>query len=90
MAKDYHPLEDKCKWPWGDHRPLWVVMLTQVRPDFWTEPGPIPVCNIGQQYKVRCNRLGAVTAITSYGELGLKPDEFEVIAWEPLTGQENR
>jgi hypothetical protein len=90
MAKDYTRQADPFKWPWGDRRPLVVVMLTQVRPDFWNRPGPIPVCNIGQQYKVHCNNFGAVTAETSYGDLGLKPDEFEVIAWEPLTGQENR
>ena len=45
---------------------------------------PEEMALVGQEYPARCNPLGAVIVITPAGEIGVKPDEYEVI----LAGEE--
>lgn len=54
-----------------------VKMLKTVKADFEFLAHPRLVCVSGLEYNVKVNPYGAVTAITEYGELGLKPNEFE-------------
>lgn len=69
--------------------PLRVKLLKTVTAD----PMPYPLCLdqeslalvVGQEVDVWVNSHGAVSACMPEGKnLGLKPDEFEVIAWHPV------
>jgi hypothetical protein len=57
-----------------------------VRPDglVWLLPGTVPgtILRAGEEYECWTNSHGAVTGICANGQrLGVKPDEFEVVAW---------
>lgn len=69
-------------YPWGDRVPKRIRLLTAVRADL---PGPRhspEIASAGQIYDAFCNRYGAVSAILADGSLlGVKPDEFEIVAW---------
>lgn len=69
-------------YPWGDRVPRRIRLLTAVRADL---PGPRhspEIARVGQVYDAYCNRHGAVSAILADGSLlGVKPDEFEIVAW---------
>lgn len=68
----------------GDQVPLKVKMLMTVKPDmpFFTRDSPNIVCKQGEEFYVRVNSYGAVSAIFENGKmLGLKPAEFEVTEW---------
>ncbi len=69
-------------YPWGDRVPRRIRLLTAVRADL---PGPLhspEIALAGQIYEAYCNRYGAVSAILADGSLlGVKPDEFEIVAW---------
>jgi len=56
-------------------------MTTTVSSDLPGILKPVLWAYEGQEYHVLVNQNGAVTAITPEGELGLKPNEFEVTAW---------
>ena len=61
--------------------PKTVKMTETVTSDLPGIIKPILFAYEGQEYDVLVNPNGAVTAITPEGELGLKPNEFEVIGW---------
>lgn len=49
------------------------------------------LCIQGNEYYVWVNSYGAVSAILPNGEqLGLKPDEFEVIEWHQIINHDNK
>lgn len=60
--------------------PKRIRMLKTVKPDlppFLSGADRRLVCTKDETYAVKVNPQGAVTVITQYGELGIKPDEFE-------------
>lgn len=68
----------------GDRVPLKVKMLMTVKPDlsFLTKEKPTLICKVGEEFYVRVNSYGAVSAIFEDGKmLGLKPNEFDVTEW---------
>lgn len=89
-------------WPWGDKRPTRITMNQDVKPDLppsiyrWAYPDAKgwPIAVKGESYDCHCNNFGAVVAhIPVKGgfseHLGVRPDEFTVTGWGPLTGAEN-
>jgi hypothetical protein len=70
---------------WNGQVPTRVRMKITVHPDPWAILNPEEariVCESGKEYEVSCNSHGAVTAIFQNGtSLGLKPHEFEIVAW---------
>jgi hypothetical protein len=71
---------------WEGNVPLMVHMLTTVRPDFiclLAKPSDHDmICTKGERYFVDVNMHGAISAIMQDGrKLGLKPDEFTIVAW---------
>ena len=60
-------------------RPFEVRPVVTVRGDI---PGSGLIARRGTPYRALVNRNGAVAAVTEHGTLGLKPDEFQVLAWE--------
>lgn len=76
-------------YPFGDRVPYRVRMLKNVMSEF---PGRVLhlgdaclVARKGEEYPAWVNSYGAVAAIVNLGDhtesLGVKPGEFEVIAW---------
>lgn len=65
------------------HRVPWKVrMLKTVRPDFAFLLKDPRLANVGAVYECTVNSHGAVAVILPNGEeLGVKPDEFEVVDW---------
>lgn len=66
--------------------PATVRMNWTVRAEMWGivgGGGPCPTAQDGKVYRVTSNRFGALCAVTLGGELGIKPDEFEVVTWRP-------
>lgn len=64
------------------------VMVTHIVPEelpyFLRQLDPDRSVRLGEEYDVYVNSYGAVSAILSSGKMfGLKPDEFEVMAWHP-------
>ena len=60
--------------------PLKVKMLKTTISEMPYFLSDVPICVGGNEYYVSVNSYGAVTAIFEDGrQLGLKPDEFEVI-----------
>lgn len=81
---------------WEGHVPVRVRMTKTVRPDLpfldmlpkvvadaLLDPGDRDiVCEEGREIDVCCNSHGAVYVVFPNGvQLGLKPDEFYVVAW---------
>ena len=62
-----------------DFVPKKVVLFQTVRNDF---PFSQLVANPGE-YDVEVNQWGAVSVIINGESLGVKPDEFDVIEWQP-------
>lgn len=69
-----------------DWVPAKIVMLRTVRAD---RSGLVPieqrkriVATGGEVYETEVNQWGAVSAKTKGGLLGVKPNEFEVVAWK--------
>ena len=76
---------------WEGQVPTRVRMTKTVRPDFpfafmFSPAERDLVCEEGKEYEVGCNGHGAVYAIFPGTTLGLKPDEFYVVAWEKPEG----
>lgn len=68
---------------WDGKVPREIRMLTVVRPDVPpTTPEERSVVAVAcVRYPCTVNSNGAVTAITPYGDLGVKPGEFEITEW---------
>ena len=65
-----------------------------IRPDFPFLASPNCIAREANVYLAWTNSYGAVAAVVPGGNLGLKPDEFDVVEWAdlsslPLTGQPN-
>jgi len=56
-----------------------------IRPDFPFQASPGSVADESRVYLAWTNSYGAVAAILSGGNLGLKPDEFDVVEWADLS-----
>lgn len=71
---------------WRGKVPLKINMLKLVQPDIPELAKKDTLCFNDQEYYVWVNSYGAVSAILPNGQqLGLKPDEFEVIEWHSNT-----
>jgi len=69
-------------YPWGNRVPRRIRLLTGVRPVALVAQQSPEIARAGQIYDAYCNRYGAVSAILADGSLlGVKPGEFEIIAW---------
>lgn len=79
-------------YPFGDRVPKKVRMLKTVTADpmpvigfAFSAGGAPPIALIGMELDVWTNSHGGVCAVfRDGGKLGLKPDEFEVIAWHTV------
>lgn len=85
FQSEHYPLE------WAGRVPSRVKVTASrgVRPDgymgLWPEYRGL-VCLFGEEYDAECNSHGAVAAIFPDGRvLGLRPNEFEIIAWHEVT-----
>lgn len=65
--------------------PRLVRTRRTIRPDLPFLAGPNCVARETNVYLAWTNSYGAVAAVTPGGNLGLKPDEFEVVEWADLT-----
>lgn len=81
-------VEKLVGYPFGREVPLEIRMLTTVESDipfFVSSSRRMAV--FGKVYPCWVNSFGAVAAILPNGDvLGVKPDEFEVVAWHPKEG----
>ena len=76
MKPDY----TKAREYWGGKIPARVKMLKDVHSDL-PFIKPALVVYRGFEYEVSCNPFGALSAYVNNEQLGLKPDEFEVVEW---------
>lgn len=66
---------------WGGRIPARVKMLKTVTSDFPLIK-PVIIAQQGREYEVASNPLGAISVYLEDGkQLGVKPDEFEVVEW---------
>ena len=84
--------EDEFAYPkvWGGKVPFKIKATMTIRPDmpFLAKAGTI--VHQGQEYYVWVNKHGAISAILGNGEqLGLKPDECEVIEYHPTQSNQS-
>ena len=64
--------------------PVKVRMACDLGPDMWAILGrgtPRIWVNKDAELPVKCNQHGAMTLLTQYGQLGVKPLECEIIEW---------
>lgn len=63
--------------------PTKVRMAKDLGPDMWgiMPKGPRIWVKINDEVPVKCNQHGAMSLLTEYGDLGVKPLECEIIEW---------
>lgn len=71
--------------------PVKVRMACDLGPDMWPIVGngtPQIWVRIDDELAVKCNQHGAMSVLTTHGDLGVKPLECEIIEWRAPTGEE--
>jgi len=72
-------------WPasYRERIPIKVRMAKDLGPDMWgiMPKGPRIWVHKDDELPVQCNQHGAMSVVTQYGNLGVKPLECEIIEW---------